>query len=105
MAVSDKVVMYDEDRYADSEARTPDYSSFQFPFDTNNPGPRGDLSGTITLVESESPPATLTRSILTGYNGGFPSTDAVGDSNTFSPNGQGWCAALQGTNVNGVNGI
>lgn len=100
-----KVVIYDADRCAPSQSGTANYASFQFPFTTNNPGPRGDLTGSITLVEPESLPATLTRGISTGTNGGFPSTDAVGDSNTFSPNGQGWCSGLEGTNVNSVTGI
>ncbi len=96
-----KVVIYD----ADKCTSTPNYSTFMFPFTTNNPGPRGDLTGSITVVESESLPATLTRGISIGTNGGFPSTDAVGDSNTFSPSGQGWCSGIEGTNVNRVNGI
>jgi hypothetical protein len=104
---SGKVVIYDADRCGPgggSGNPSPNYAGFLFPFITNNPGPRGFLSGTITKVESEILPATLTRGISTGVNGGFPPTDAVGDSNTFNPEGQGWCLSLGGTNVNGITG-
>ncbi len=44
----------------------------------------------------------VTRGISTGP---IPLPAQVGDSNTFSPNGQGWCSAIEGTNINGVTGI
>jgi hypothetical protein len=96
-----KVVIYDGDRCAPGEGGTPDYSKFLFPFTSTNPGPQG-AAGTVTQVEAETPPAVLTRGVSTGL---VDTTDAVGDSNTFNSNTGGWCAAEEGTNVLGTNGI
>ncbi len=96
-----KVMIFDGDRCAPSEAGIPDYSTFLFPFTSSNPGPVG-ATGSITFVESESSPATLTSGISPGP---VTSTDAVGDSNTFTSNAGGWCAALEGTNALGTNSI
>src|SRR5262249_27005673 len=96
-----KVVIFDADRCAPGEGGTPDYSKFLFPFVSSNPGPRG-ATGNVTLVEAQSLPATLTRAVPTGP---VTNTDAVGDSNTFTSNAGGWCAAAEGTNALGTNGI
>lgn len=96
-----KVMIFDGDRCATGEGGVPDYSTFLFPFTSSNPGPVG-ASGSITFVESESSPATLTSGISTGP---VTTTDAVGDSNTFTSNAGGWCAALDGTNALGTNSI
>jgi hypothetical protein len=90
-----KVVIFDGDRCSPIAAGSADYSTFLFPFMSSNPGPLG-AGGTINTVEVESPPATLTSGIATGFYG-FP-IDAVGDSNTFTSNTGGWCAAIIGTN-------
>src|SRR5690349_18334736 len=71
-----KVVIFDGDRCAPSEAGIPDYSTFLFPFTSSNPGPDG-ATGSITFVETETSPATLTSGISTGP---VTTTDAVGDS-------------------------
>ncbi len=96
-----KVILYDGDWCAPGFGGTPDYSLFLFPFQSSNPGPRG-ATGTATLVESETLPATITRGLSAGFVG---STDAIGDSNTFTSNAGGWCTAVQGTNTLGVTGI
>ncbi len=88
-----KVVIFDGDRCFGG--LTPDYSTFLFPFTSSNPGPQG-FAGTINTVENESSPATLTSGVTAGFYG-FP-IDAVGDSNTFTSNTGGWCAAIIGTN-------
>jgi Bacterial Ig-like domain (group 1) len=99
-----KLIIYDGDKCSSSAGTgiDPNYSTFLFPFVTNNPGPQG-FSGSVTFVETESPPAVLTRNVATGFYG-FP-IDAVGDSNTFTSNTGGWCAAIVGTNGALVNGI
>ena len=98
-----KVIIYDGDKCSSASGTgiDPVYSAFLFPFTSNNPGPRG-ATGTVTFVETEAPPATLTHLIVPGFVG---STDAVGDSNTFTSNAGGWCTAVRGTNTNGVDGI
>ncbi len=96
-----KVVFYDGDRCDGSNGPVPNYSTFLFPFTSTNPGPRGSIQ-TLTNVEVESLPATITRGVAVGDGGG---TDSVGDSNTFNSNTGGWCAAEQGTNALGTNGI
>lgn len=98
---SGKVVIFDGDSCATGVGGVPNYSSFLFPFTSSNPGPAGG-TGSITLVEPESLPATLTRGISTGL---VSPTDAVGDSNTFTSNVGGWCAALEGGNILGTNDI
>ena len=99
-----KVVIYDGDRCAPSVGGTPNYSSFLFPFTSSNPGPVGSQK-TLTFVEAEAPPNTLTSGLAVGQGDGSPINDAVGDSNTFTSNAGGWCAALMGTNAAGVVGI
>lgn len=94
-----KLVIYDGDRCHGSSS--PNYSGFLFPFTTSNPGPAGSQK-TLTFVEAESPPATLTRGVAVGDGLG---TDSVGDSNTFTSNAGGWCAAENGQNVLGTNSI
>ena len=102
-----KVVIYDGDRCASGPGLggVPDYSTFQFPFTSTNPGPVGSLK-TLTFVEVEAPPNTLTAGLAVGQgDGSMPPNDAVGDSNTFATNAGGWCAALKGTNAIGTVGI
>ena len=94
-----KVVIFDADRCAGTG--TPNYSGFILPFTTNNPGPLG-LAGTITSVESEPAPNTLTSGISLGLVAS--PIDAVGDANTFNAAATGWCSAVQGTNANGITG-
>lgn len=96
-----KVVIYDGDKCDGNHGAIPDYSTFLFPFTSTNPGPRG-ASQALTFVETETPPAVLTRGLTIGEGLG---TDAVGDANTFTSNAGGWCAALDGTNVLGTVGI
>ena len=97
-----KVVIYDGDRCAPGVGGQPNYSAFLFPFTSTNPGPRG-AEASLTFVEAEAAPNTLTRNIHVGDGDGF--NDAIGDSNTFNTNAGGWCAALKGTNAIGTNGI
>ncbi len=97
-----KVVIFDGDRCSPIAAGSADYSTFLFPFLSNNPGPLGD-SGTINTVENETAPATLTKGVLPGFYGS--PIDAIGDSNTFTSNTGGWCAAIIGTNGQQVTGI
>lgn len=97
-----KLVILDGDRCSPLSAGSADYSGFLFPFTSSNPGPSG-FSGSITFLESEAAPAVLTRSISTGFVG-FPA-DAIGDSNTFTSNAGGWCAATMGSNGLGTTGI
>lgn len=96
-----KVVILDGDRCSPISAGSADYTTFLFPFVSNNPGPIG-APGSITFVESEAAPAVLTRAISTGP---VTTTDAIGDSNTFTSNTGGWCAAQDGTNGVTVTGI
>jgi len=96
-----KVIIDDGDWCAPGDGGSPNYSAFLFPFTSSNPGPRG-ASGTVTFVETESPPAVVTRSLTLGtptFN------DAIGDSNTFASNTGGWCAATKGTNALGADNI
>ncbi len=100
-AGSGKVVIYDADYCADgnlsSGGPTPNYNAFLFPFTGLYPGPNNYV-GSITRLEAEIAPATLTSGLAVGDSGGFPgATDAIGDSNTFTPYGSGWCAAIEGT--------
>ncbi len=98
-----KVIIYDGDKCSTAAGFgiDPNYSAFLFPFTSSNPGPKG-ATGTVTLVEPETLPAVLTRNVATGFVG---SADAIGDSNTFTSNTGGWCAAVKGTNINGVTNI
>jgi hypothetical protein len=104
-----KVIILDGDRCAPANpscgpsfcAGTADYSTFLFPFTSNNPGPSG-FTGTITFQEAEAPPAVISRNLAPGFVG---PTDAVGDANTFTSNTGGWCQAMGGKNGNGVTGI
>ena len=89
-----KVIILDGDRCSPISAGSANYTSFLFPFTSSNPGPLGE-TGNVTFVESESSPAVLTRAITTGV---VNTTDAIGDSNTFTSNTGGWCAAQIGTN-------
>lgn len=96
-----KVIIFDGDLCAPTEAGQADYSGFLFPFTSNNPGPAG-ATGTITFVEGGD---TLTTGESLGFVGPSGVIDAVGDSNTFTTNTGGWCEAIGGTNGNGVDGI
>jgi len=96
-----KVVIYDGDWCAPGIGGQANYTSFLFPFSTNSPGPQGSAQS-LTFVEPESPPATITRNIAVGDGDGFD--DAVGDSNTFVTFDPAWCTALKGPNANGVVG-
>ena len=97
-----KVIILDGDRCttAFGGPGNADYSTFLFPFTSSNPGPSG-FSGSVTSIETESPPAVLTRAITVGFIG---STDAIGDSNTFLTFNPAWCIAQAGTNGLGVTG-
>lgn len=90
-----KVVFYDSDRCYG--AMTPNYSTFLFPFTTSNPG-EGGAVGIPTFIETVSPPAVLIRS-LSGISTTFPSTDAIGDSNSFVTENSAWCVAEEGSLV------
>jgi len=96
-----KLIIFDADACAPTEAGSANYGGFLFPFSSNNPGPAGD-TGTITFVESGD---TLTAGESTGFVGPSGVIDAVGDSNTFTSNTGGWCEAIGGTNGNSVTGI
>lgn len=96
-----KLIIFDGDLCAPSEAGQADYSGFLFPFTSNNPGPAG-ATGTITFVESGD---ALTTGEALGFVGPAGVIDAVGDSNTFTTNTGGWCEAIGGTNGNSVTGI
>jgi hypothetical protein len=98
-----KVVIYDADDCAPNGGGTASYSWFLFPFKSSNPGPKG-WTGTVTWIEPENSPATLTQD-LTMTLGDNASTDAIGDSNTFTAYANGWCAAENGTNGFDVTGV
>jgi Bacterial Ig-like domain (group 1) len=101
-----KLMIFDGDRCAPlgsgfGVAGVPDYTGFEFPFQTTNPGPQG-ASGPYTLVE--------TSTLTTGLPAAPPPVaipgDAVGDANIFSPPfAGGWCSSIQATNVIGTNNI
>jgi hypothetical protein len=90
-----KVMITDGDRCNDSGGTTPDYRNFEFPFTSNNPGPRG-ASGAYTQIED----STLTHGLSLGPQNG----DSVGDANIFQTHHSSWFAAIKATNVSGVNG-
>lgn len=87
----------------DAECQATDYSSFVFPFTSNNPGAQG-APGLLTDVEENTLSSNIPASPYY-VNDAAVSTDAeVGDANvfvTFNPN---WCTDLRATNINGVNG-
>jgi hypothetical protein len=97
-----KVVIYDSDRCSGNNPATPipHYNTFLYPFTTSNPGPVGH-SLAPTWIETESPPAVLTRA-LPGISTTNPINDAIGDSNTFVTYDPAWCAAERGPNENGA---
>jgi Bacterial Ig-like domain (group 1) len=100
-----KVIILDGDRCVGPRAAIYDGSAggtaFLFPFTSSNPGPQG-FPGKTTFQEAEVLPAVLSRNLPPGTGAG---TDAVGDSNTFTSNAGGWCAAIDGKNGLNITGV
>src|SRR3989441_1844568 len=88
----------------DSECTSTNYSSFVYPFTTNNPGQQG-ANGTLTDVEENSLSSNVpTHDSFVNAAAVSTGTDAVGDANVFVTFNQNWCADLRATNISGVNG-
>lgn len=88
----------------DSECQNTDYSSFVYPFTTNNPGQAG-AQGTLTDFEENTlSSVSPTSSSYVNLSAVSTGTDAVGDANVFVTPSSRWFADLQATNINGVNG-
>src|SRR5438270_2900237 len=95
LAAGNKIILFDGDRCAPSAGGNADYSWFQFPFKTSNPGPQG-ASGTLTIVEN----STLTN----GLSADPFNLDELGDANTATTADPHWFAAAKTTNALGNNG-
>ena len=90
-----KVMIFDGDACSNIAKGTADWSSFVFPFTTNNPGPQG-ASGSYTHVVS----SPLTTGLTTGAQSG----DSMGDANVFTTRNASWFESISGNNIN-TNGI
>jgi len=97
-----KVIIIDGDACAPPSSfggyHPADWSTFRFPFATNNPGPVGNTGGAYTKVD----PSTLTTGLPTGTDFGG---DGIGDANIFTSNAGGWCESIRAKNGNGVEGF
>jgi hypothetical protein len=99
-----KLIIYDSDA-CNPQSGLPDYSWLIYPFKTENPGPFGANSGTLTIVEnntlSSNDPASPyyidTVDIATN-------TDAVGDANVMVTADPNWFGDMEATNVLGTTG-
>lgn len=95
LAAGNKILLYDGDRCAKTQAGDANYSWFTFPFATSNPGPQG-AGGTLDIVEK----STLTQGLASDpFN-----SDELGDANTATTSDPHWFAAAKTTNVLGNNG-